>query len=77
MTLNGLEFKAIENLRCGHLLTEEQTFAMKTIFIVILVHLCSWLVYYYFIFYAKPTHSCDVRFTITIVLLKIAIFGND
>ena len=51
MTLNETEFEMIENLRCGHILTEEQTFVMKTSFILILAQLCSWLFCYYVIIY--------------------------
>ena len=32
MTLNEIEFQVIKNLCCEHILTEEQTFVMKTIF---------------------------------------------
>ena len=73
--LNGMEFEMIVNLRCEHIFAEEQTFAIKTICILILVYLCSWLVCFYITLYLTLNlHSCDVFFTITIDLLKPAIF---
>ena len=53
---------------------------MQTIFILILVHLCSLLVYCYFMFCVNPSvpYCCDARFTITsrVDIIKLAIFGK-
>lgn len=66
----------IENLRWGHILTEEQIkicyednfYSDPSVYTC--VHGSSAITLYF----TLNLHSCDFRFTITIVLLQLAIF---